>query len=323
MLAGTLTMPDKPIAAVVLISGSGPQNRDQLYMGHRPFLVLADYLTRHNIAVLRFDDRGTNQSQGNFSAATSYDFAEDASAAIDFLSFRPELKNLRLGVIGHSEGGLIAPIVANKNSLVDFSILLAAPSQSGRFVSENQMIQILLSNGVTPSTANAGATITASLNQTILNAVNLPKKVLKQKLIETYQANWLSLPLNAKKELKRLGGGSLPEGRLSRLTSDWYHTFLKHQPEQELKQITKPVLAIYAEHDVQISSQHHIDLMRESLSNSKHSKVINLADHNHLFQPTKSGKMSLYQTIEITLSNKLLTTLRDWIINLDSLPPTN
>ena len=130
-LAGTLTLPkgQKPEQVVVLVSGSGGQDRNEevAAFNHRPFLVLSDYLTRKGIGVLRYDDRGIAESTGDHSAATSADFATDASAAIDYLAGRPDLKGVKLGIAGHSEGGMIAPITANMNNHVDFIALLAGP----------------------------------------------------------------------------------------------------------------------------------------------------------------------------------------------------
>mgnify|MGYP003645058677 CR=1 FL=1 len=133
LLAGTLTMPEKEgtYPAVVLISGSGPQNRDAELMGHKPFLVLSDYLTKKGIAVLRFDDRGTAASTGNFASATSVDFATDVASAVQYLQSRPEIDKSKIGLIGHSEGGIIAPMVAGGSDDIDFLVLLAGTGIRG------------------------------------------------------------------------------------------------------------------------------------------------------------------------------------------------
>ena len=132
-LAGTLTLPkgDGPFPAVILISGSGPQNRDEELLGHKPFLVIADHFTRNGIAVLRFDDRGVGQSTGDFATATSADFATDVQAGVEYLKTRKEINARKIGLAGHSEGGLIAPMVAAKSADVAFIVLMAGPGVSG------------------------------------------------------------------------------------------------------------------------------------------------------------------------------------------------
>ena len=316
-LAATLTMPEQPVAAVVLVSGSGPQDRDQLFMGHRTFLVLADQLSRQNIAVLRYDDRGVGDSEGIFSEATSFDFASDTSAAVNYLASLPHLNGLNIGVIGHSEGGLIAPIVATNNTKVNFIALLAGPSKQGRFISENQMKAILSSNGMPETTAIAGASITKALNDTVLAHQDLNKAQLSQKLTQTYQEKWQQLPAQAQAQLKSLGGGSLPQGRINMLTSKWYKTFLEHDPKTFIEPLTIPILALFAEKDVQIDAKTHYPDMLEMLKDKhSHSKVKILASHNHLFQVAKTGAMSEYQQIEQTLSLEVLSNLSDWIVQL-------
>jgi uncharacterized protein len=154
-LAGTFTRPANPVQAspaVVLITGSGPQDRDQQLLGHRPFLVLADYLTRHGFAVLRFDDRGIGKSGGTFLQATSLDFASDVSAAVRYLQHRPEINSDKIGLIGHSEGGLIAPIVAQQQQGVSFIVLLAGPGLPGATISTWQFEQMLQARGLPKST---------------------------------------------------------------------------------------------------------------------------------------------------------------------------
>lgn len=311
-------MPDEPKAGVILISGSGPQNRDQLFMGHRPFWVIADQLTKQGIAVLRYDDRGVADSEGNFDTATSYDFAEDASGAINFLQQVDKLKQKSVGVIGHSEGGLIAPVLASINQQVAFAILLAGPSRTGKFVSENQMIKILLSNGVSKTTAHAGSNITKALNNVVLNSSSLDKEALIAKLKLTYQQSWDALTADSKNQLQRLGGGSLTQARIKMLTGDWYKVFLQHEPVTYLSTIEVPTLALFGEKDVQISTADHYPMMQQALLKSGHSssQVHVLKDHNHMFQKSKTGAMSEYQQIEETISADTLSVMTQWILTV-------
>ena len=316
-MAGTLTLPENPKAAVVLVSGSGPQDRDQLFMGHKTFLVLADYLSRNGIAVLRYDDRGVGESEGKFEDATSYEFAEDASAAVTYLSGLKALRDARIGIIGHSEGGLVAPVVAKQNERVNFIVLLAGPSRSGKFISQNQMKTILASNGLSEDAAIAGSGITAELNRIVLENSHLSKLAARQKLIDGYQARWQQLPHEIQTQLKSLGGGTLPEPRITMLLSPWYKAFLQHEPKQYLSTLNIPILALFAEKDVQINAKAHLESMQQAIRNSSPmSKVEVLADHNHLFQTAVTGAMSEYQQIEETLSQRTLTLVEDWIMSL-------
>lgn len=285
-------------------------------MGHKTFWVLADHLSRNRIAVLRYDDRGVGQSEGRFEGATSYDFANDASAAIDFLSSVNSLSKSKMGIIGHSEGGLIAPVVATQNKQVDFILMLAGPSKSGRFVSENQMKTILLSNGLSEQTAVAGSMITSALNETVLNNEPLSKARLSEKLSETYINQWQKLPKESQQELKSLGGGSLPAHRINMLTSQWYKVFLRHEPVEYLSTLDIPVYALFAEKDVQVNANDHYPAMQNMLNRNQHSKAHILPEHNHLFQRSKTGAMSEYQKIEETLSEQVLSEIKQWIISI-------
>jgi pimeloyl-ACP methyl ester carboxylesterase len=132
-LAGTLTLPhaNGPFPAVMLISGAGPQDRNYRVFGHKPFLVLADHLTKLGIAVLRVDDRGVGKSTGSFTEATSQDFADDALAGIEYLKTRSEIAHKKIGLLGHSEGGLIAPMVAARSRDVAFVVMMAGPGLKG------------------------------------------------------------------------------------------------------------------------------------------------------------------------------------------------
>jgi hypothetical protein len=134
LLKGTLTLPEKgsKFPAVVLVSGSGAQNRDEEIMSHKPFLVISDFLTRNGIAVLRYDDRGTAESEGDYSIATTYDFVNDAKYALEFLKLQPEIDKENIGIIGHSEGGVIAPIIASKDNQINYIVMLAGPVLSGK-----------------------------------------------------------------------------------------------------------------------------------------------------------------------------------------------
>ena len=316
-LAGTLTLPSKPVAAVVLVSGSGPQDRDQLFMGHKTFWVLADHLTRQGIAVLRYDDRGVAKSTGSFQGATSYDFAVDAGAAIEYLSSVAELNGVKKGIVGHSEGGLIAPITASFRKDVAFVSLLAGPGQTGNEISIWQIQSFLQANGLSDEAARAGSNITKALNAAVLNST--ASESLPEVLTETYQAQWRQLPPAIQKEIVAVGGGELPASRVQSLASKWTAYFLAHDPGQFLRGLKIPVLAIHGDKDTQMSAELNLSAIEAALvSGTPHSlnKVEKIAGVNHLFQTAKTGLMSEYAQIEETISPKVLTVISDWILTV-------
>lgn len=298
VLAGTLTTPAGagPHPAVVLISGSGPQDRDEALMGHRPFLVLADHLTRAGIAVLRYDDRGIAKSKGDFRAATSEDFATDAVAAVAFLKGRPEIDAARIGLAGHSEGGLIAPMVAVRTGGVAFLVLIAGPGVTGE--------QILYEQG-----------------QAILKAQGMPEGVLRQQL-EMQKKMFAILraekdPGEAEKQLRALFPPGAPEAgeRVKNLTAPWMRFFLFYDPAETLAKVKVPVLAIFGELDLQVLPSQNLPVVAAALERAGNGDytVAKLPRLNHLFQTAKTGAVSEYGQIEETMSPLALETISGWI----------
>lgn len=319
-LAGTLTLPSSTgeYPAVVLISGSGPQDRDQTFMGHKTFLVIADYLTRQGIAVLRFDDRGVGLSSGDFASATSADFAQDVSAAVDYLSSHNNIAENGIGLIGHSEGGLIAPITANENPNVSFITLLAGPGQTGNDISIWQIKTILHANGLSLEAATAGSEITRALNSTVMN--NTYKDALESELLSTYDMKWQALSDAVKAEIQAIGGGNLPKARIEVLSSNWTKYFLQHDPKTYLENLDIPVLAIHGDKDTQMDMDLNLSKIRHALQEQSHplSKVEKISGVNHLFQRADSGLMSEYAQIEETMSPVVLEMLGNWVHEVSS-----
>lgn len=313
-LAGTLTMPNEgnALSAVVLITGSGPQDRDQTFMGHKTFWVLADYLTNHGIAVLRFDDRGIAKSEGNFADATSADFADDVSAAVDFLATHKRINKNSIGLIGHSEGGLIAPITASINSKVSFIVSLAGPGLVGDEIAVTQVRDSLLSIGLDAETANSGSQITKQLNKTVL--ANKDKANLRQELLSTYEKAWLSIPQKARNNIKAIGGGQLSDARLDQLSSNWTKYFLQHDPKQYLSQLEIPTLVLFGSKDAQLNPSTNIQVFENILAHKNTLNQIEVIDGlNHLFQPANTGLMNEYVSIETTFAPVALKKITTWI----------
>lgn len=318
-LAGTLTRPAntlQAVPAVVLISGSGPQDRDQQLLGHRPFLVLADYLTRQGFAVLRFDDRGIGKSGGTFYQATSLDFASDVGAAVRYLQQRADIRADKIGLIGHSEGGLIAPVVAQQQAGVSFLVLLAAPGITGAAVSASQFERMLVSRGLPETTVRYATTIYTNMNKFAAKA-DAPAIA---ELNEYYQQLWQALPEEIKQQLLPLGGGALSAERLAELQNAWFRYFQQHDPDIWLSKTKLPTLVLYGSKDVQLDADINIAAIEQALQQAKNTqyKVIRLQGLNHLFQEANTGRWDEYASITQTLSPMLLSNLTDWLLQITS-----
>jgi pimeloyl-ACP methyl ester carboxylesterase len=314
-LAGTLTTPTGkgPYPAVVLISGSGPQDRDQTFMGHKTFLVLSDYLTKSGIAVLRFDDRGYGKSTGNFSSATSLDFASDVKAAAEFLGNHSRIDASNIGLIGHSEGGLIAPIVASQSDDIAFIVLMAGPGISGNDIAIEQIKTILSLNGLSQAAATAGSNITRQLNEVIITSEGTVD--FENLLTNTYKKAWSLLSKPVQAELKQVGGGAISKSRIDTLSSPWNQYFLTHQPEKYLSQLSIPVMAIHGSKDKQMLATENLKAIEAALHSSPKNLVLEMDGLNHLFQTANSGLMSEYSKISETIAPQVLNTMKNWILN--------
>lgn len=316
-LAGTLTRPANSthaVPAVVLISGSGPQDRDQQLLGHRPFLVMADYLTRQGFAVLRFDDRGIGKSGGTFFQATSLDFASDVGAAVRYLQQRTDIRADQIGLIGHSEGGLIAPIVAQQQAGVSFLVLLAAPGVTGAEVSSNQFKRLLVSQGLNEKTVRYATAIYTNMNKFAAKQ-NQPTIA---GLNAYYQQQWQALPEDIKQQLLPLGGGTLSAERLAELQNAWFIYFQQHDPYKWLSKTTLPTLVVYGSKDRQLDADVNLTAIEHALQDAKNSqyKLIRLPGLNHLFQEANTGRWDEYASISQTLSPTLLSNLANWLLQV-------
>jgi pimeloyl-ACP methyl ester carboxylesterase len=300
-LAATLTIPQGkgPFPGVVLITGSGPQDRDESLLGHKPFLVLSDYLTRHGIAVLRADDRGVGKSTGIFAKGTTADFATDAEAGVAYLKTRPEIDSHKIGLVGHSEGGVIAPMVAARNKDVAFIVMMAGTGVPGDQILPAQREAIEIAMGKSPE-------------QAAKNAVN-EKEMLQ--LVETEKDD-----AALQKELREKMAGDVPEAQIglqiSQITSVWFRYFLTYDPATALRKVTCPILAINGSLDKQVLPGQNLPPIRKALADAgnQHAEVDELPGLNHLFQTAKTGSPTEYSTIEETMSPVALEKMATWIL---------
>ena len=313
-LAGTLTLPEKDgnFPVVVLISGSGPQNRDEEIMGHKPFLVLADHLTKNGIAVLRFDDRGTAESTGDFGTATSLDFATDVESAVKYLQTRKEINKNQIGLIGHSEGGIIAPIVAVESKDISFIVLLAGTGIRGDQLLLLQQELIGKALGVSEEELQK----TKSINKA---AFDIVIKSTNTEILKTELTNYLKQTLKDDPESIESAGMSDDDFiklQVNQLTSPWMQYFIKYNPAIILEKVKCPILALNGQKDLQVPAEVNLGAIGKALEKGGNKEVTikELPNLNHLFQKCDTGSPSEYATIEQTFSPIALTEITNWIM---------
>jgi pimeloyl-ACP methyl ester carboxylesterase len=300
-LAATFTIPkgDGPFPAVVLITGSGPQDRDEALLGHKPFLVLSDYLTRRGIAVLRTDDRGVGKSGGTFATSTTADFSTDTEAGVAYLKTRPDVNPHKIGLIGHSEGGVIAPMVAARNPDVAFIVMMAGTGVSGEEILVAQTQAIVEAGGATHEVAEKAA----SEERSLLDIVARGKDVEA-----------------LKKQLRANLAGRVSEDKMEasikQIVSPWYRYFVTYDPGPALRKVKCPVLVLNGEKDLQVPPAQNLPAIRKALEEGGNTKfeIDELPGLNHLFQTAKTGAPSEYADIEETISPVALSTISNWIL---------
>ncbi len=298
-LAGTLTLPpgEGPFPVAVLITGSGVQDRDETLFEHKPFLVLADALTRKGVAVLRVDDRGAGGSErGNLKAATSLDFATDVEAGVAFLRGRKDVDPARIGLIGHSEGGLIAPIVAAKDPKIAFVVLMAGTGLAGAKVMQSQSRDIALAGGAPQAMIDQQVKLIAKVSDMVIAEPDTAK--LKPRLASLLAEQ--GMPPEA------------AEAGFGRFATPWFKTFLSLDPASYLKQVKAPVLAVNGEKDVQVSAAENLPAIKAALAGNTDVTILSLPGLNHLFQTAKTGAPSEYAEIEETLAPSAVNAIVDW-----------
>jgi uncharacterized protein len=313
VLAGTLTYPKdgNNFPAVVMITGSGGQNRNEELLGHKPFLVIADYLTLNGIAVLRFDDRGIAQSTGDQATATSEDFARDVLAAVNFLKTRNEIDKTKIGLIGHSEGGMIAPLVAVQSNDVAFIVMMAGLGIPGDSILYLQGELIQRAEGTSEEEIQKSVKLQREVFSLVKSSTDDEK--LKTNLKEKFYAAYSTM---TDEEKSKLGDPEVYLNmQIKTIASPWFKYFLRFNPIPVLEKVKCPVLAINGEKDLQVPPKEDLSAIETALKNggNKNFEVIMLPGLNHLFQTSTTGKISEYSQIEETISPVALQTMLDWI----------
>jgi hypothetical protein len=315
-LAGTLTLPrgTGPFPAVILITGSGSQNRDEEILGHKPFLVIADHLTRNGIAVLRYDDRGIGMSQGTPFNSTSADFATDAEAAFYYLKTRPEINPGRIGLAGHSEGGMIAPIVASANPDVAFIVSLAGPGVTGEKLLHRQNRDISSRMGLDEKQIKDNIATNKKLFAVIKKVTDNDKA--EEKAMATYRKILTKRKVPAEEVEKNVSELRVSFGNSS---YTWLRYFMITDPATFWKKVRCPVLALNGENDLQVAADLNLAAISKALmaGGNRDVTTVRLPGLNHLFQESETGLPSEYGEIEETFSPDVLKIMTDWILGLN------
>ena len=310
-LAGTLTLPKKDgvFPAVVLITGSGPQNRDEELLGHKPFLVLADYLTKNGFAVLRFDDRGTAASTGDFKTATTADFATDAEAGVKYLQTRKEINKKKIGLIGHSEGGTIAPMVASRSKDIAFIVLLAGTGIRGDQLLLLQEAAIAKTSGASDADIEKSKEINKRAFDMVTKSADSAQ--LKRDLTDFIK----KVSENDPGKPKSMSSDDYINLQVNTIVNPWMIYFLKYNPAVALENVKCPVLAINGQKDLQVPPKENLEGIKNALIKGGNNKVTTkeLPGLNHLFQECKTGSPKEYATIEQTFSPVALSEILKWL----------
>lgn len=311
-LSGTLTIPATTglYPVVVLISGSGPQDRNEEIFEHKPFFVIADYLTRNGIAVLRYDDRGTGKSKGNYAGSSIADFASDAEAAIDFLKKCSGIDSGKIGLIGHSEGGMIASLIASRNPEIAFIVLMAGPGVPGDQLMLLQAEKIYKSMKISNNFIETDRKIKKKIFRAIKNGQDSAK--VAKKIVREYSKL-------KDDELEKMG---ISKNNLNLLAasflSDEIRSLIRFNPAVYLKKVSCPVLALNGENDMQVPPKENLAAIEAALKSggNKNYTIKELWYLNHLFQTCETGSLNEYGKIEETVAPVALETMRNWILGV-------
>lgn len=314
--AGTLTIPFTrgKHPAVIMITGSGAQNRDEELFGFKPFAVIADYFTTRGIAVLRYDDRGFGESKGKkVSESTTHDFAEDVIEAVKYLQSRDDINPEQIGLCGHSEGGIVAPLAATMNENIAFIILIAGTSVKGIDIIQEQSRLIMKANNSSDSEIEKSQLLYSKLYQSTVTDTgwNDLKLMIKDLILAESKSE-----TDSAKAADEKNAETMAEMQLQGLRSNWFKYFLAYDPYPALTKVKCPVLALFGELDLQVPPSQNKGPMEEALSKSKTKdyKIIVMPKANHLFQSANTGSPTEYGVLPKEFVPEFLDTMSNWIL---------
>ncbi len=313
-LAGTLTIPKGtgPFPAVILISGSGPQDRDETIFDHRAFWVIADRMTRAGIAVLRYDERGIGKSTGNYSKANSLDLSRDAEAGIEFLKSRGDIDKNKIGIIGHSEGGYIGPMIAARNKSVAFLVCMAGPGVPGKEIIKSQSRLIAEAMGESKKEVDYAIDLSMKLIEVVEANKSANQKTLIKKM-EQRMDQYVAENKPSKKFEESIG---TQKAGIARLASPWFRFFLTHDPRVDLRKVTVPVFVFCGSKDLQVDADLNLPEIEKALkeAGNRNITIMKVDGLNHLFQKTKTGRVDEYASLEETFNEDMLKKMVEWVV---------
>jgi len=317
--SGTLTIPFKEgkHPALVMITGSGPQDRNEEILGFKIFGIIADHLTRNGIAVLRYDDRNVGKSKGtDVSKSTTADFADDVIKAVEFLKTRSDINPQQIGLFGHSEGGIVAPLAASVTNEIAFIVLMAGTSVNGEDIIIEQSRLIMIANGEADSNITSSLAFSKKIMDAVIKNEDLTelKKELKEEFIKSYD----DLSEDMKKSItnKEEYADSRVEGTIQAFSSPWMKFFLDYNPAPALERVKCPVLALFGELDLQVPPAQNETLMKEALikGGNKDFTIKLIPKANHLFQEATNGSPKEYGDLKKEFAPGFLETITSWLL---------
>jgi pimeloyl-ACP methyl ester carboxylesterase len=316
--AGTLTIPNVPgrHPVVVMITGSGPQNRDEEIVGFKPFRIIADHLTRSGIAVLRYDDRNVGGSKGKpVSESTTEDFAGDVIEAVKYLKTRDDINGDQVGLLGHSEGGIVAPLVASQYNGIAYIVLMAGTGVMGIDILKEQSKLIMKANNATDDEINGYMKMLEQVYDAVKTGTGWDE--LKKKFRESMELAYKKMTKEQKKSIpdKKAYINMMADAAMSELKSPWMKYFIQYDPYPALTKVTCPVLLLFGEKDLQVPTKQNEKPMTDALTKGGNKEVALkiFPDANHLFQKAVTGNPSEYATLPMEFVPGFLETIGDWI----------